>query len=138
MAEINWHRIRGILINSFSVDESSMIFDTEDALSKGYIRAEIKAADKIIESTICSLEKESQIRADLYSTSEMAEINPYILYIEEVRLIFIISKDTLKYTCIFEEDLIADVAKLNAMAAHLDYLEHNSLCDIYGDPIYKD
>jgi len=123
MSEINWHRLRGIIITSVSAGKKGYDFDTDKALGNGYTEDEIGEADKILLSNEWLSDKFLQIRNDFYSYSPMAEKNLYICYIEAVRLILLISND-FECTSMFEEDLIVDVAKKKAYVAHLEYVEH--------------
>ena len=136
MDELNKQRVRDLIILSFSSDEAGIRFDTDRVLDKGFSEAEIEEAEKIILSSPTLTLMTIQIIADIkYLTPEMAVINPWIYYMEPVGLILLIHRERFFSTYLFEEELTAGVYYKKNIEYQLDYLENNSQCDVYGDPI---
>ena len=105
-------------------------------MNKGFAVADIEEAEKIILSSPTLTLKTIQIIADVkYLTPEMAEINPWIYYMEPVGLILLIHRESFISTYLFEEDLTAGVYYKKNIEFQFDYLDKNSQCDAYGNDI---
>lgn len=135
MDNVNLKSVRDIIILCFSSDEKGIRFDTDIVVDKGFPKADIEEAEKILSSSPVTF-KAIKIIADIkYLMPEMAVIDPWFYYMEPVGLIIFVDRISFIPSYLFEEDLIAGVYYKRNIEFQLDYLENNSQCDVFGEPI---
>ena len=102
MDKAKYRRLRQIILDSTTIHDDGISFDTDIALKKGYFQDEIAIADELL--TNCSfftadfLDKIRYLRCD-------SEYKPRIYFVEFAKIIFILDKDLQKCRHIFEEEL---------------------------------
>ena len=132
MDNVNLKSVRDIIILCFSSDEKGIRFDTDIVAEKGFSKADIEEAEKILSSSPVTF-KAIKIIADIKYL--MPEIDPWFYYMEPVGLIIFVDRISFISIYLFEEDLIAGVYYKRNIEFQLDYLENNSQCDVFGEPI---
>jgi len=135
MEEMSLQRLRNLILDVYTIDESNLIFDTDTALSKGYSIDEVEFANKVFELNPLVSFHTFHLKNDLRYFLDDDEFNPIIFYIQLAELIFIIDLESEVYSYMFEEDLQEKVAEKRAFADHLEYLMTQVNNDAYGEPL---
>jgi len=89
MALSNWQRIRNLIIDIYTTNGDKVLFDTDDALLKGYCEEEKKQAEDIILANPGSNDQFLSIKNKLSFLFRHSKIEPKIFPLPEVKLVFI-------------------------------------------------
>ena len=106
MDEAKFRRLRLIILDSTTIDNEGILFDTNIALEKGYPEEEIAVADELL--TNCSFFTRDFLDKIRYWYGD-PDFKPQIYFVEFAKIIFIIDKNKKKPIHIFEEELEKEV-----------------------------
>ncbi len=137
MDKISLQRLRELILDSHSFDETGIGFDADKALELGYSEAEIKIASKILAT-------EPNTGLNNLFKSKIFFCNPHlqakkcvdVYYVRLAKIIFVIDTDAEVYCHILEEELEEKVSQLQQVIALYEYNGVNPVInDCYGNSI---
>ena len=106
MDEAKFRRLRQLILDSTTIHDDGISFDTDIALEKGYSEEEIAIADNLLLN--CSFFTRDFLDKIMYLRGDY-QFKPQIYFVEFAKIIFIVDKNRQKSTHIFEEDLEKEV-----------------------------
>ena len=126
-------QIRQLILDSTTVLDDGIEFDTSKAVEKGYSEAEIAVADDLLRNQGAFT---TEFLGDiLYYFDSSTDLK--IFYVAIARIILLIDLNNQKYTHIFEEDLVKEVAAKRVFENYLEYIMTYSVNDAFGDLICR-
>jgi hypothetical protein len=103
MDDTKFWRIRQLILDCTTYPDNGILYESNSASEKGYSGEEIAIADEIFTNWSCFTTK--FLDKVKYVNGDSAEKSA-VYYVEFVKIIFIIEKESQKSTYILEEDLL--------------------------------